>query len=862
MPHFLQQVIDGQPDNYLLPFFWIDNEHRDQIIPQIEAVYKSGARAFCVESRIHKNFCQQEWWEDLSLILKEAQKRQMKVWIFDDKAFPTGYANGLIAEKYPERRKWQLIEHHVDVLGPQTQATFLLPPQHANDQLLDIYAYRRTGQGEALTGESICLTGAVQKDLVLFDVPEGAWRIFFFYQSRKGTNPSQIDFIHLIDPLSVQVLIEAVYQPHYERFHEYFGTTIAGFFSDEPSFGNVFFNDSVPKKGMQNRTLAMPGLALPWSEQLQKELLEDNPALGNSALAALWYPMGENTGEIRYAYMNRLTRLYEHAFTRQLGDWCHQHGVQYIGHVIEDMNAHARLSSSVGHYFRGLAGQDMSGMDIVLHQVRPGFGHLKSNVSASQGVADPLFYHYILAQLCTSMAQLNPAMEKRALCEVFGAYGWAEGVPMMKWLIDFLLVRGINHFIPHAFSGKYPNSDCPPHFYANGNDPQFSGFAKLMEYTNQVSHLFSGATRASRIAIFYHAEAEWMNPGDNMLMEEPAKILYDNHFLYELVPMDYLSDGAIESRTLTIHDMEFDCLLLPDAPALPKTYLTALKKLEKQGLAIYVVTQNEQTSVLPFPNLPLAALPTAMSTLGIHAYSPVKTAPFLRINHMRKEGLDLFMLFNESTTQTIDTSVPLGIQGSYLKLNLLHGDIVSSTSHDATVQIQLSPYESVLFVFGESLPQMPRLNKKSSPLKTTPLSISWSVSLKESGVETKYRVADKLPSKHSLTSITAPDKYPFFSGTMRYQGSFTLPSDFFNKDIVLSLGQVGEICSLSLNGTALGQRLCPPYCYTITEIVQEGENHLEVTVNNTLAYRLRDRFSSHLPLSPSGLLGPVTLECY
>lgn len=51
---------------------------------------------------------------------------------------------------------------------------------------------------------------------------------------------------------------------------------------------------------------------------------------------------------------------------------------------------------------------------------------------------------------------------------------------MMMWLIGFLPVHGINHFVPHAFSVKRPNVDCPLHFYADGWNPQYEGFAELM----------------------------------------------------------------------------------------------------------------------------------------------------------------------------------------------------------------------------------------------------------------------------------------------------------------------------------------------------------------------------------------------
>ena len=79
------------------------------------------------------------------------------------------------------------------------------------------------------------------------------------------------------------------------------------------------------------------------------------------------------------------------------------------------------------------------------------------------------------------------------MCEIFGAYGWGEGVRLEKYLLDHFMVRGINHFVPHAFSAKeYPDPDCPPHFYAHGNHPQYRHFGALMAYGNRVLELLNG----------------------------------------------------------------------------------------------------------------------------------------------------------------------------------------------------------------------------------------------------------------------------------------------------------------------------------------------------------------------------------
>ena len=128
----LHEILTGSGSNYLLPFFWMKDLGQDKLRQRVKEVYDSGCRAFCVESRTHDDFAGEHWWQDMDVLLDEAEKRDMQVWVLDDKHFPTGYANGLIMKKYPERRKWQLTERHTDVYGPMAGATLLMPDFDAN----------------------------------------------------------------------------------------------------------------------------------------------------------------------------------------------------------------------------------------------------------------------------------------------------------------------------------------------------------------------------------------------------------------------------------------------------------------------------------------------------------------------------------------------------------------------------------------------------------------------------------------------------------------------------------------------------------------------------------------------------------
>ncbi|HML49408.1 MAG TPA: hypothetical protein PKE04_21935, partial [Clostridia bacterium] len=304
----LKDVLTGAEDNYMMPFLWLHAGEHDRILSQIAAVRESGARAFCVESRPHEHFGEDEWWKDMDLVLSEASRLGMRVWILDDKHYPTGYCNGLIERKYPNRRKWHLVEDHIDVIGPMRGSMLIARPQenwglHAAgtdeaDSLVGVYAYKRLPFREDMVGPAIDLSLNIQDGFLVWDVPEGVWRVFFLYKSRRGASGRSAISMHMIDHESVSTLIEAVYEPHFQHYARYFGNTLAGFFSDEPSFGNELVNWRGPRGTMYDNNIGTRGLALPWSEELLERM---SAQLGQDAkpmLPALWYPLDDGCPDV------------------------------------------------------------------------------------------------------------------------------------------------------------------------------------------------------------------------------------------------------------------------------------------------------------------------------------------------------------------------------------------------------------------------------------------------------------------------------------------------------------------------------------------------------------------------------------
>ena len=840
----LQEILTNRHENYLLPFFWQHGDHTDKLAEQIQTIYDGGCRAFCVESRPHPEYAGEGWWRDMDIILAEAKKRDMKVWILDDDKFPTGHAAGLIAAKYPDLRQWNIAERHIDVVGPVKSGAVLASATGHEHILVGAYAYkRREDHDEICELEGIDLTASVKNGYLYWDIPEGLWRIFFYYKTRQGIMK---DYIDMTRAESVHALIEAVYETHYEHYKEYFGNTLAGFFSDEPCFGNEF-RYGVPKLGFVGKS----GFRLPWNDDLvviMKNKLGYDPM---PHLNLLWYEDGCNgdfQSEFRYAYMDAITDMYSKCFNKQLADWCEDHGVMYIGHVIEE----ASTAVGAGHFFKATKWQHMSGIDVVLHQVMPGMDKLSHSSSGSSGALTGDYYHYVLGKLGASMAHIEPRMKGRAMCEALGAYGWAEDTSVMKYIMDHFLVRGINHFVPHAFDSKFPDPDCPPHFGIEGKDPSFDGFSALMSYTNKVCHILYGAKHIAKTAVFYEAENEWASRFDNAMNTTPIAIeLYDAHIDFDIVPHDYLGGDKVKGGKLCLGDEQFECLVIPYADHVSADVAKTFNEMHEKGLKLIFVNGKPENLEIGGDVMALDALAENLTAMGMGDVIFEDGFARVRVYHCKRDEKDIFMFANEEMF-AVDTVVKLPCNGKFAKLDLANDQIFGGETENGEIRLTLCPAQSQIFIFGDNdgLPAEPVLAESVS------INPDFDLELADCEDLTAFEPAGHFDH---FFNVTGPDFKPEFSGKMRYNFKIDVKK---NGNVVLDLGTVGQNAVMTVNGKLVGTRFTAPYAFDITDAVEDGVNDITVTVGNTLTQKVRDRFSFNMVVKPAGLLGDINVKYY
>lgn len=151
-------------------------------------------------------------------------------------------------------------------------------------------------------------------------------------------------------------------------------------------------------------------------------------------------------------------------------------------------------------------------------------------------------------------------------------------------------------------------------------------------------------------------------------------------------------------------------------------------------------------------------------------------------------------------------------------------------------------------------------------------------------------------------AVSEDPRIRHFSGAAEYRTTFSVSSASLTEDLIatLSLGEVGVVATVELNGQELGTRWIAPYRFELGPSLHSGENELRVRVVNTWTNRLIgdesiertdgydrrtndsmpnwylnneplpeggrktfttfDFYEKGDPLEPSGLMGPVALQ--
>lgn len=893
----LRAVLMNEGGNYILPFFWQHGEDEAKLREYMQIIHDSNIREVCVESRPHPDFLGEKWWADMDAILDEAKKLEMRVWILDDKHFPTGYAAGAM-EKAPKELCHQYLDYNMlSICGPTPSIQIdieklshpkpippWMPPAPQSTRIFNddhfFAAVACVIEDNGQAGQTINLTPLVTDGQLIWDVPEGYWQIFVIYLTRdaRGRN----DYINFLDADSCKLLIDAVYEPHYARYSDLFGNVIAGFFSDEPPIGNTpgyTHGDFIGRYDMP----------LPWSRQMPGMMTGEYGENWEIMLPYLWTECSDKqqTARIRTSYMNAVSKLVSTCFSNQIGSWCETRNVEYIGHMLEDCDMNSGLGPSMGHFFRGLSGQHMSGIDNIGGQVVIGGQNVARRPFSNIDSAG--FYHYTLGRLGTSLAAIDPNKQGRCMCENFGAYGWQIGVHTEKYLTDHFLARGVNRFVPHAFSPQdFPDPDCPPHFFAHGENPEYRVFGELMAYTNRICHLIDGGKPVAPVAVLYHGESQWA--GQNESNIAACRQLTRNQIGFLIVPADVFdpNDGRASydetKNLLLINDVEFSALVISDCEFIPEAAASFAAKLIDHKFPV-ILTGSSLTGISELSTGKSTQLVDKLKSCAIsdvaqlafeldkYIERDVKLSqdfPDLTVYRYRHNA-DIFLILNENPSRPYQGTIQLPAKGKIISYNAWNNSAhvitvdspsVETSEQGSTITVDIAPLEMRVYYCAAEIP-----NYLTGTSIIENIEVTWQQNIIITDFTASFCDAKSYPQFHS--KMEADLKHgmglinPAFSGFIRYEAEVNLQQV---SEAVLEVENIFDSAEIIVNGKSAGFTVSKPHKIDISKLIRDGRNNIVIDVATKLERKALQMgidaacMGIPAPMTPIGLVGKVVLK--
>jgi hypothetical protein len=596
------------------PFwFWNDDLSEAELLRQIEDFQAHGVHAFLIHPRagLPKSI---GWLSErmigfMRFAIERAAERDMRVILYDEGMYPSGSSSGQVVAENPAYRTRGLVCVDLDEAKPGTEVQGVRigsggEPELPAGQSLVAIVRRKNGHRIAVVDRAAREGRSVIRGLHFTqdDPPRRA--------DRREVPENQPPGADILNPESVACFIRLVYQRYYDEFGKHFGKTVTAIFTDEPSL--------LARGGERGMIPGATGILEHVNAFLGYDFTEHLPAL--------WYEDEPDAAMHRRNYNRALEARLEQTFYHPISEWCKAHGVALCGHP------------AGGDDIGPLRHFQIPGQDIVWRYVEP------DKPSALEGEQST-------QAKCASSAMIHLG-RRRNLNEYCGAFGHNFTFEEMKWLANWLLVRGCNMLVPHAFyySIRGPRIDeRPPD--VGPNNTWWSEFKPFAQATSRLCWLNTDSTHVCGLAIL--GLNDW-------LPWRAAKVCFQNQRDFNYLEARHLGEDArVDDEGIHLAGMHYRALILEeDPPAQAKSAIDALAKAGR------IIRWSESMTA--------AELVSQIDKLVPPDVQVTPESPNLRVRHVRKGDADCYLLFNEAAGE-LECRLALSLKGRCVLLDPVSG---------------------------------------------------------------------------------------------------------------------------------------------------------------------------------------------
>ncbi len=545
----------------IMPFwFWNGRMDRQEMEWQLREYHAKGIRSIFIHGRfgLKVPYVSDAWFDKVKEAVDLARSIGIDAWVYDEMNWPSGTAERKVPTKYPHltQKYLELVALNVD--GPLF--TFLEATDNRYVNTGDSWPVAAIGcteeEYQTTIKSPIDLTLNLSFEKVLpWEAPAGKWRLLYFLQKEV---PYYID---TLNPESTERFIELTHDRYNQAVGKEFGTTVPGFYTDEPA--------------MHYYHVGIDNYVIPWTTQMFKIFREKRGYDLRPFLPALYLNMGPRTAQIRYDFWRTLTEQYAETYYGRIRSWCDEHGVLFTGHLLfeEWLRMHARCE---GNLFRYLEKMHIVGVD-----------HLYPKIGTVQ---EP--DQHVALKVASSAA--HHFGSTRLLCESMGGAYWDCSLERMKWIANWEYVLGVNLFNNHGYhysiEGERKRDWPPSQFY---HHTWWKHYDRFTNYMARISHALSGGRHVAKVLILYPLNSIWTNyvpqarTAVGNLIESDFCYLTDTllrlHFDFDYVDEDVLAGAKVGGGKIGIRDEDYEVFILPPVTHVKESTFLLLKRFVHGG---------------------------------------------------------------------------------------------------------------------------------------------------------------------------------------------------------------------------------------------------------------------------------------
>jgi hypothetical protein len=499
---------------------WNDRVTKDQIDALLADFKARGIGGVFIHPRpgLITPYLSDEWFDLCKHAVEVGKGLGMKVWIYDENSYPSGFAGGHVTAEMPESAG----------LGLRLSKTAALPASFSEKPLMVL---RKTASGfEDITEKSL-QTGA--------DAAFGPGEYYIFDIQKAAPMPwyAGYTYVDLMRRDVTEKFLDITLNAYKRAIGGEFGQTVPGSFQDEANIGPVM------GKNIVNFT---PEIFSRFQRKWGYDLRPLLPSLF------------EETGEwrtTRHNFYATTLELFIEGWAKPYYDYCAANKFWLTGHYLEHEWPGPNYTS------------DYLAMDAYAHM--PGIDCLMNKWAA--GPHDQFGNARPPKEIRSAANQLG---RPRTMSETYGAGGWDLRFFDQKRIADWEFALGVNFINQHLSYVTIMGArkrDHPQSF--SYHEPWWPAYKILGDYLGRLSVAMSRGQQVGRVLVLEPTTTAWMYYSPTAESEQLKAVgdrftsfinqLEANHVEYDLASEDTLRNhGRPEYKQMVVGERSYDVVVL------------------------------------------------------------------------------------------------------------------------------------------------------------------------------------------------------------------------------------------------------------------------------------------------------------